>query len=74
MLWHEHPSIWNRIEKLEKEIGHTLMTPGKHKIWPHGLSALRQEFQNGRMPREIVRWQKTGVMVPSKRGCKLCSL
>lgn len=66
MLWKEHPSYFKRIADLEDKIGHTLMTPGKHKIWPHKLSDLAIEFQNGRMPREIQSGRKS--------GCRACSL
>lgn len=52
-LWKDHSEYFQRISDLEDEIGHTLMTPSKHKIWPHKLSDLAIEFKNGRMPREI---------------------
>lgn len=55
MLWKEFPDIFQKISDLEDETGHTLMTPGKHKIWPHKLSDLAIEFKNGRRPREIKR-------------------
>jgi len=67
MLWKEHPTYFKRISDLEDRIGHTLMTPGKHKIWPHKLSDLAVEFGKGRMPREI----KTGKR---KETCRVCSL
>lgn len=50
-LWMFHRTIYERIEKLEDEIGHTLMSPGKHKIWPHALKDLKKEFESGRVPR-----------------------
>lgn len=67
MLWDEYPECFQRISNLEDKIGHTLMTPGKHKIWPHKLSNLAIEFEKGRMPREI----KAGER---KEICRVCSL
>jgi len=66
MLWSEYPDIFKNLSALEDKIGKTLMTPGKHKIWPNKLSDLAIEFKNGRMPREI----KSG----RKKGCRACSL
>jgi len=66
MLWKEHPLYFKRISDLEDELAHTLMTPGKHKVWPHKLSDLSTEFKKGREPREI----KSG----RKIGCRVCSL
>ena len=66
LLWKEHPRRFEKLLLLEDEIGHTLMAPGKHKIWPHKLSDLAIEFGKGRRPREI----KTG----RSTGCRVCSL
>ncbi len=66
MLWKEYPEIYLKISNLEAKIGKTLMTPGKHKIWPHKLCDLAVEFQKGRMPREILLGRET--------GCRACSL
>ncbi len=50
-LWKDHRERWQRIEWIENSLGHTLMTPGKHKNWPHALRDLRKEFERGRVPR-----------------------
>jgi 3'-phosphoadenosine 5'-phosphosulfate sulfotransferase (PAPS reductase)/FAD synthetase len=64
MLWDEYPERFRRLADLETRLRHTLMAPGKHKIWPHKLSELAIEFEKGRRPREIAR----------KQGCRMCSL
>ena len=66
MLWKEYPKIYLKLSNLEDKIGKTLMTPGKHKIWPHKLSDLAIEFDKGRMPREISSKRKV--------ECRVCSL
>ncbi len=40
-LWEQYPEIYKKIEDLEFEIGHSLMTPGKHKNWGCWLFELR---------------------------------
>jgi 3'-phosphoadenosine 5'-phosphosulfate sulfotransferase (PAPS reductase)/FAD synthetase len=67
MLWKEYPDIYQKWSKVEDKIGKTLMTPGKHKIWPHKLSELAIEFEKGRLPREI----KSGK---ERTGCRVCNL
>lgn len=65
-LWNEHNDHFRKLSDLEDRIGKTLMTPGKHKIWPHKLSDLAVEFEKGRMPREIASARKT--------ECRACNL
>ena len=67
MLWNEYPERLDYYIWLEEKTGETLMSPGKHKIWPHALKDLKREFDKGRMPREI----KSGKR---KDGCRICSL
>ena len=69
MLWKEHPEHFKKLSDLEDKIGHTLMTIGKHKIWPHKLSDLANEFNKGRKPREIKSKQKTSIT-----QCRICTL
>jgi len=52
-LWKYYPDYFKRLINLENKIGHTLMSPGKHKIWPHKLSDLGNEFAKGRLPRGV---------------------
>jgi len=52
-LWREFPARYAEYEALENEIGHTLLSPGKFKNWPHALKDLRAEFEKGRLPRGI---------------------
>jgi len=83
-LWEQYPEIFARIAELELRIGHSLMSPGKHKIWPRWLFKLRFEFETGRMPRavkKIKQQQKRGETPyadPFDYGvgkkCRLCSL
>lgn len=68
-LWNSYPQRFQEYAEMEERIGHTLMTPGKHKIWPHDLRRLEQEFAKGRMPREI----QQGQRVQGQR-CRTCSL
>jgi 3'-phosphoadenosine 5'-phosphosulfate sulfotransferase (PAPS reductase)/FAD synthetase len=67
MLWKDYPTQFQKISNLEDKIGHTLMTPGKHKAWPHKLSDLAIEFSKGRMPREILSGNR-------KETCRVCAL
>lgn len=52
-LWEQYPEKYKEIEDLEFYVGHSLMAPGKHKIWPSWLFELRCEFEKGRMPRAV---------------------
>ena len=66
LLWRDHNDIYQKLADLEDRIGHTLMTQGIHKIWPHKLSDLAVEFIKGRTPREIKSIRK--------QACRACSL
>ncbi|MGB3222499.1 MAG: phosphoadenosine phosphosulfate reductase family protein [Desulforhopalus sp.] len=57
-LWEEHPDRFREYEDLEFLIGHSFMTPGKHKIWPNWLFELRCEFEKGRKPTAVLRSEK----------------
>lgn len=82
-LWEQHPEIYKKYEDLEISIGHTLMAPGKHDIWPHWLFELRCEFEKGRMPRAVKRKKKIKNLSLFKsdpydygnnKRCRVCSL
>ena len=64
LLWRDYPQYFERIENLEVKIGHTLMSPSKHKKWPHKLAELRKEFESGRLPTKAKRHM----------DCRVCSL
>ncbi len=72
-LWKFYPDRWNRIEMIEKKIGHTLLSPGKWTNWPSPLKDLRKEFEKGRTPRGAAN------QIPLFRGiddgkCRACTL
>jgi 3'-phosphoadenosine 5'-phosphosulfate sulfotransferase (PAPS reductase)/FAD synthetase len=71
LLWHEYPSLFKRYADMEVKLGHTLMAPGKHKIWPHDLTSLSVEFAKGRKPREIKHTKNTNTNMVQ---CRVCSL
>jgi len=85
-LWEQYPEIYKRYEDLEFQIGHSFMTPGKHKIWPNWLFPLRCEFEKGRMPRAVKSAKKrraewslfseshTPFSYGSNQKCRVCSL
>lgn len=50
-LWKDYPDLFNKIEQLEKRVGHTLLSPGKWTNWPSPLKDMRKEFESGRIPR-----------------------
>lgn len=68
-LWRYYPVHFKYYMYLEGKIGHTLMSPGKHKIWPHDLRRLAKEFRKGRLPQEIKRGEKR-----QGQRCRTCSL
>lgn len=50
-LWKFHPNRFAKIEFIEKQLGHTLLSPGKFSNWPSPLKDLRKEFEKDRVPR-----------------------
>ncbi|MCK5017404.1 MAG: phosphoadenosine phosphosulfate reductase family protein [Candidatus Peribacteraceae bacterium] len=84
-LWEQYPERFEKIEDLEFEIGHSLMSPGKHKNWGCWLFELRCAFEKGRMPRAVKKAKNQekkltlfkDVKEPfdySQRGCRVCTL
>lgn len=67
-LWRDRIEIYMDASNQEDEIGHTWMTPGKHKIWPHKLSDLALEFEKGRKPTLSLK------RMENKRKCRVCSM
>lgn len=49
-LWKIYPDIYADAEEQEIRIGHTFRSPGRD-TWPAALVDLRQEFENGCVPR-----------------------
>ncbi len=70
-LWKCHPLIFNKIELIEKKIGHTLLSPGKWSNWPSPLKDLRAEFEKGRVPRKSATYMP---MFNSMDKCRACTL
>lgn len=66
LLNEEYPEQYQKLIDLEAKIGHTLISPGKNKNWPHKLEDLREEFRKGREPLTVDRYRK-GM-------CRVCTL
>jgi 3'-phosphoadenosine 5'-phosphosulfate sulfotransferase (PAPS reductase)/FAD synthetase len=62
-LWKLYPDRFERIEQIEKRIGHTLLSPGKWKNWPSPLRELRVEFEKGRIPKGSVGYESDRCLV-----------
>ena len=50
-LWYYHPKEYAQGEQWEFETGHTFRSP-QRDTWPAGLRELREEFEEGREPKQ----------------------
>ena len=62
-LWWEYPEYYGEGMLLERELAHTLRSPGRD-TWPAGLASLAEEFKAGRPLRAFKR----------DATCRVCSL
>lgn len=69
-LWKDYNSYFLRIETIENEMGHTLLSPGKWDNWPHKLSDLRTEFAKGRVPKNC----DSNKELLNEEKCLVCSI
>jgi len=69
MLWRDYPQYFERIEAIEKKLGHTLLSPGKWKNWPHALHDLRKVFESGKIPSKIIHEKEI-----CSDKCRACSI
>ncbi|MCP4552494.1 MAG: phosphoadenosine phosphosulfate reductase family protein [Bacteroidetes bacterium] len=70
-LWKYYPDYFKKVADLEDKIKYTLMSPGKHKNWPHKLSDLSNEFKKGRVPRGA---NSQMDLFNDSSKCRVCSL
>lgn len=49
-LWRDDPEGWAEGERMEAQTGHTFRSPGRD-AWPAGMADLRQQFEQGQIPR-----------------------
>lgn len=68
-LWRKHPDIFAQAEAQEATTGKTFRSPGRD-TWPAGLTALRESFAAGRIPRGAVTLFDDDAPV----ACRVCSL
>lgn len=68
-LWRYYPDRYRKIENIEKQIGHTLLSPGKWANWPSPLKDLRKEFESGRQPKGA---DCLGLGISNR--CVICSI
>ena len=87
-LWRQHPEKFAEGEAYEALTGHTFRS-SQRDSWPAALSALREEFESGRLPLSVQRAQRKAdqrralPMLPgfendddedAPKSCRVCSL
>jgi hypothetical protein len=66
VLWRDYPDYYQRLVDIEARLGHTLLSPGKWKNWPHALKDLGATFEAGRVPLAITKGESG--------KCRACTL
>lgn len=70
-LHKNHPEIYEDAVQDEVKIGHTYRSPGRD-TWPASLAELRDEFEKGRIPRDVS--LQEDMFGFSANKCRVCSL
>lgn len=65
-LWREQPDRFEQGVQLEIKYGHTFRS-AQRDTWPAALADLRQQFEQGRIP-------KGATLDLDQRACRVCSL